>query len=152
MNRLSRANASRDALYGVGSLALFDFNFMNVSTLKDPAKRCEWVFGMPMKACPECSGYNIGYSTPIKLDGPMPGTAKGMLGAWARARKNGQTPLEGTCRIMCRSCGHLGPAVDVTGRTSEDVGRDKAVADEVKRLWNNQSNVQSEPHGPTKKL
>lgn len=97
-----------------------------------------------MKACPKCSGYNIGYSTPIKLDEPMPTTAKGMLGAWARARKSGQTPLEGTCRIMCRDCGHLGPAVDVSGRTSEDVGRDKAVADETKRLWNSQPNDKAE--------
>jgi hypothetical protein len=106
---------------------------------RDPASRAKFVFGQEMKACPQCGGYNIGFSTPIKLNGPMPSTAKGILGAWAKAKKGGATPLEGTCRIMCRACGYLGPAVDVTGRTAEDVGRDKDVAAEAKRLWNSQS-------------
>lgn len=107
----------------------------------NPAYRARFVFGQEMKACPKCGGYNIGFSTPIKLSGPLPDSAKGMLAAWVKARKGGATPLEGTCRIMCRSCGHLGPAVNVEGRTAEDVGRDKAVCAEVKRLWNSEDNA-----------
>ena len=109
------------------------------------AERAKFVFGQEMKACPKCSGYTIGYSTPIKLDGPLPKTARGLVGMWARAVKSGRTSLEGTCRIMCRGCGHLGPSVDVRGRTSEDVGSDKAVADEVKRLWNSDLNAYEGP-------
>ena len=108
---------------------------------RDPAYRARFVFGQEMKACPKCGGYNLGFSTPIKLTGPLPESAKGMLEAWAKARKGGATPLEGTCRIMCRACGHLGPAVNVEGRTAEDVGRDRAVCTEVKRLWNSEQNV-----------
>lgn len=93
-----------------------------------------------MKACPKCGGYNIGFSTPIKLDGPLPDSAIGILTAWAKARKGGETPLEGTCRIMCRGCGHLGPSVNVSGRCAEDVGRDPAVAAAVKKLWNSADN------------
>lgn len=102
------------------------------------AETAEFIFGQKMRACPQCGGFHIGYSTPIKLDGPLPEDAKGMLRAWAKARKPEGTQLQGTARIMCRDCGHLGPAMDVSGRTAEDVGKDKAVAAEVKRLWNEQ--------------
>lgn len=115
-----------------------------MSILKDPKARCEFVFGQPMNSCPKCGGYNIGYSTPIKLDGKLPDSARGILKAWATAVSSGSTPLQGTCGIMCRSCGHLGPTVDVRGRTSEDVGRDPVVASEAKRLWNSQSNIAKE--------
>ena len=117
------------------------------ASFRDPAFRAKFIFGQEMKACPKCKGYNIGFSTPIKLDGPLPDTAKGMLGAWAKARKSGSTPLEGTCRIMCRACGHLGPAVNVEGRTAEDVGRDKAVCDKVKLLWNSEQNEHAQRTG-----
>jgi len=109
-----------------------------IEILRDPAKRCEFVFGQPMIPCPKCGGFDIGYSTPIKIDDECPNTAKGIFSAWAKARKDGKTPLEGTCRIMCRKCGHLGPSVDVTGRTAEEVGMDPFVATEAKRLWNSQ--------------
>jgi hypothetical protein len=118
------------------------------ASFRDPAYRARFVFGQEMKACPKCGGYNIGFSTPI--NGPLPDSAKGMLAAWAKARKGGATPLEGTCRIMCRSCGHLGPAVNVEGRTAEDVGRDKAVCAEVKRLWNSEQNNQVKLSGVLK--
>ena len=36
-------------------------------------------------------------------------------------------------------CGHKGPAVDCTGRTSEDCCADKALNAEMKRLWNAQT-------------
>lgn len=91
-----------------------------------------------MRACPKCGGYNIGFSIPIKLNGEMPNTAKGMLKAWAAAHGPNGTELLGTARIMCRACGYLGPSMDVTGRKAEDVRRDPVVAAEVKKLWNEQ--------------
>lgn len=105
------------------------------------ADRAKFIFGQPMNPCPKCGSYNIGYSMPIKLDDglPDPLSAKSLLSAWAKACKNGCTSLEGTCRIICRDCGHKGPSVDVTGRTAEDVGQDKTVADETKKLWNGQA-------------
>lgn len=115
------------------------------ASFRDPAFRARFVFGQEMKACPNCVGYNIGISTPIKLIGSLPDSAKGMLAAWAKARKGGATPLEGTCRIICRSCGHLGPAVNVENRTAEDVARDKDVYEEIKRLWNSEQNDSTVP-------
>jgi len=108
--------------------------------LGTPAERCAWVFGQPMEPCPKCGSYKLTYQTPIKLDEPLPDDldAKKLLGAWARARSGGATPLEGTSYLMCKDCWHKGPSVDVSGRTSEDVGRDPAVATEIKRLWNAQ--------------
>lgn len=106
------------------------------------AERARFVFGQDMQPCPACGSYHLGFSTPIKLDGPLADTADGILRQWAKARRAGAgagaTPLEGTCRIMCRDCGHIGPAVDVTGRTAEDVGKDPEVAAETKRRWNRQ--------------
>ncbi len=107
--------------------------------MKHTADSAKFIFGQLMIPCPKCGSYHIGYSTPIKLDAPLPDDAKGALSAWAKATKAGRTPLEGTCRLMCRDCGHKGPSVDVSGRTAEDVGKDKAVADETKRLWNAQA-------------
>lgn len=80
------------------------------------------------------------WQTPIKMSEPILPTdsAKQLVGKWARAVKDGHTPLEGPVFLMCRDCYHNGPAMDCTGRTSEDVGRDKNVADTVKRLWNEQ--------------
>lgn len=103
------------------------------------------VFGQEMAACPQCGSFHIGYSTPIKLDQPLPETAEGMFKAWAKARKDGQTPLKGTCCIMCRDCGHTGPSVNVAGRTAEDVGKDPEVASLAKRLWNYQQRKEGEP-------
>ena len=102
------------------------------------AEHARFIFGQDMQPCPACGSYHLGFSTPIKLDGPLSNTAGGILCQWAKSRRAGATPLEGTCRIMCRDCGHIGPAVDVTGRTAEDVGKDPAVAAETKRLWNSQ--------------
>lgn len=109
-----------------------------IGILRNPEKRAAFVFGQPMIPCPKCDGFDIGYSTPIKIDGEWPNTARGLISAWAKAHKKGNTPLEGTCRIMCRKCGHKGPSVDVTGRTAEDIGMDPIVAAAAKRLWNSQ--------------
>jgi len=40
---------------------------------------------------------------------------------------------------MCWGCGHKGPSVDCTGRTSEDCRADRALNAEMKRLWNMQT-------------
>lgn len=84
------------------------------------------------------------YSTPIDLDLGGVTDVRKLLGRWAKARKAGLTPLKGTSCMMCRKCGHCGPSVDVSGRTSEDVGSDPVVAAEVKRLWNSQANEAAE--------
>lgn len=75
---------------------------------------------------------------PIRMDVSEKDTAKQIVGKWARAIKSGATQLEGPAYLMCFDCFHKGPSVDCTGRTSEDVARDKAVYDEMKRLWNTQ--------------
>lgn len=103
-------------------------------------ERAAFIFGQDMEPCPRCGSYHIGYSTPIKMAEPITPQdgARQILGKWARATQSGHTPLEGPVRLVCRECGHQGPALDCTGRTSEDVGCDPAVAAEVKRLWNTQ--------------
>lgn len=106
--------------------------------MRDPKAKCEWIFGQPMNPCPKCGGYDLMYQTPIQLSEPVGDTPRDIVRAWARATRAGRTPLEGPVYLMCRTCGHHGPALDCSGRTQEDVGRDPAVAREVKRLWNEQ--------------
>ena len=89
-------------------------------------RRCEIIFGQTMKPCPKCKSFNLKYQNPIKLDAPLPDefdVAK-LVGIWARQKKSGETPLEGPCYLMCFDCFHKGPAVDCSGRTSEDVSLD----------------------------
>lgn len=76
---------------------------------------------------------------PIKMAATGDETASQLIGKWARATKAGATPLEGPCYYMCLGCLHKGPAVDCTGRTSEDCRSDRALNAEMKRLWNTQS-------------
>ena len=115
--------------------------------IKDPASRCAFVFGRPMKPCPACGGYRLGFSVPIKMDRANLDTAKKILAEWAKRTRDGNTPLEGTCRIVCRDCHHMGPSVDVVGRTAEDVGRDAVVASRCKELWNGVDNVKVQEEG-----
>ena len=100
-----------------------------------------------MKPCPKCGSYHIKHQTPIQMKEPVLATdsAKQIVGKWARAVRDGNNALEGPVFLMCFDCGHKGPAVDCTGRTAEDVGRDPIVAATVKRLWNEQSNERTEP-------
>ena len=86
------------------------------------------------RACPACGSWNLKPQTPVDVEIDITDVRKA-LGQYARAIKAGATPLIGPCYIMCFDCFHKGPSVDCTGRTSEDVGRDKAVFDEMKRLW-----------------
>jgi hypothetical protein len=105
------------------------------------AATAKFVFGQEMKPCPKCGSFNMFWQTPIKMDREpilATDTAKQLVGKWARATKDGHTPLEGPVFLMCRDCWHKGPAMDCSGRTSEEVGRDKNVSDTVKRLWNEQ--------------
>ncbi len=77
-------------------------------------------------------------------DGP-----RKLLGAYVRTMRKTGGILEGPCYYVCRECGHKGPAVDCTGRTSEDVGKDPKVNAEMKRLWNEQprTEVNNEQYG-----
>lgn len=107
--------------------------------LKDPASRAAWVYGQPMKPCPKCGSFNMKPAMPIKLDAPLDESVPGLLGRWARATKGGATPLEGPAYYYCWDCRHKGPAVDCTGRTSEECRADPALNAEMKRLWNEQA-------------
>lgn len=109
-----------------------------------PAERCRMRFGgHDMLPCPKCGSYDLRYQTPIQVDEPLPDEpdARQILGIWARAMKSGQRLLKGPCYIACFECFHRGPAMDCSGRTSDDVGRDPAVAEELRRLWNEQESV-----------
>ncbi len=107
--------------------------------LKDPASRAAWVYGQPMAPCPKCGSYEMKPQMPIQMALTGDETAPQLLGKWARATKAGATPLEGPCYYACWDCGHKGPAVDCTGRTSEDARKDPALNAEMKRLWNGQT-------------
>ena len=87
------------------------------------------------RACPVCGSWNLKPQMPIDVDMEDPTDPKAVLKAWVRATKSGHTPLKGPCYIMCFDCFHKGPSVDCTGRTSEDVSKDKDVFTEMKRLW-----------------
>lgn len=113
---------------------------------KYTAKRAAFVFAQPMNPCPKCGSYHFMHQTPIKMDEPIlaTDTGKSLLGKWARAQRGSlgeDTPMEGPVFIMCFDCGHNGPAVDCTGMTRGQVGQDRRVADEVKRLWNEQEKI-----------
>lgn len=111
---------------------------MNSGILKDPAKRAEFVFGQPMKPCPKCGSYRMGYQTPIKLDIKPDDSARQIVEKWALEVKATSGILEGPVFLVCQDCRHKGPSLDCSGRTSADVGRDPKVSAEVKRLWNSQ--------------
>lgn len=111
------------------------------------AEMARFVFREAMIPCPKCGGCHLGYSTPIRMKEPITASdgARQILGKWARSVKDGHTMLEGPVRIVCRDCHHKGPPMDCAGRTSEEVGKDKAVAAEVRRLWNSQTNTEPAP-------
>lgn len=106
---------------------------------KDPASRAAWVYGQPMAPCPKCGSYNMMPAMPIKLDVSGSETVPQLVGKWARATKAGATPLAGQAYYYCTDCYHKGPAVDCTGRTSEEARQDRALNTEMKRLWNEQA-------------
>uniref|UniRef100_A0A6M3LKY8 Putative restriction alleviation protein n=1 Tax=viral metagenome TaxID=1070528 RepID=A0A6M3LKY8_9ZZZZ len=89
------------------------------------------------KPCPKCGSWDIIPQTPIKIDITREDLVdpKKVLGKWAREIRLTGGILEGPCFIMCRNCGHKGPSVDCSGRTSEDVGKDPKVYSEIKKLW-----------------
>jgi len=91
-----------------------------LNMLKDPAKRAEWVYGQPMAPCPKCGSYNMKPQIPIAMETSGAETMPQLVGKWARATKAGSTPLQGPAYYCCWDCHHKGPAVDCTGRTSEE--------------------------------
>ena len=84
--------------------------------------------------CPKCGAWEQIPQTPIDVEIDVTDARKA-LGQYARAVKEGHTPLKGPCFIMCKACGFKAPAVDCSGRISEDVGKDPKVFSEMKRLW-----------------
>lgn len=106
--------------------------------MKDPAARAAWVYGQPMAPCPKCGSYNIGPQMPIDLRLTGDETLPQLVGKWARFTKAGTTPLQGPAYYACRDCFHKGPAVDCTGRTSEECRQDTPLNTKMKRLWNTQ--------------
>lgn len=109
------------------------------SQLQNPAKRAEWIYGQPMRPCPTCGSYSMKPQMPIAMEATGAETVPQLVGKWARATKAGATQLEGPCYYACFDCGHKGPAVDCTGRTSEDARQDRELNAEMKRLWNSQT-------------
>lgn len=106
--------------------------------MEHSAARTQFVFGQPMAPCPACGSYHIRFQAPIAIDISAEDGLRKILSKWAKARKGGATPLRGPVFIACFDCGHDGPSVDCTGRTSEDVCRDPEVAATVIKLWNSQ--------------
>jgi len=111
--------------------------------MKRTAQTAKFIHGIEMKPCPSCGAFNMHYRMPIQMKEPILATdgARQILGKWARSIKDGNTPLEGPCFMVCEDCGHKGPSIDCSGRTSEDVGKDPLVASEIKRIWNSQTTV-----------
>lgn len=103
------------------------------------AKRAKIVFGEEMKPCPGCGSYHLGFQTPVRRKGSGEVLdLRKQLAEYAKQRRDGTDLLEGPCYIWCWDCGHNGPPVDCSGRTSTDVGKDPVVAKEIRRLWNSQ--------------
>lgn len=111
---------------------------MILTDMKDPAQRAAWVYGQPMAPCPACGSYNMRPQMPIALGMTGDETVPQLVGKWAAAKKDGDTLLEGPAYYACMNCWHKGPAVDCTGRTSEECGSDPFLNTEMKRLWNTQ--------------
>lgn len=101
------------------------------------------IYGDYMTPCSECGSWDFMPQTPIKIEEEIPKnfTPKQLLGIWARATKSGNTPLKGPCYFICKTCGHKGPAVDCSGLTSEFVRKDPKIYAEMKRLWNEEKQI-----------
>jgi hypothetical protein len=145
---LWQSDASDEIWNGLLPKGVHAWEYASQSTGGPAMKRFEYtaelakiIFGQPMNGCPKCGSYELRYQTPIKLDLDGTETASQIIGKWARATKKTGGILVGPVFLMCVKCGHNGPAVDCTGRTSEDVGRDPKIAAEVKRLWNEQHDL-----------
>ena len=125
----------KTASLGISELSGRTDHMLNI---KDPAKRAEWVYGQPTTPCPKCGSYDMKPQIPIALGTTGAETMPQLVAKWARFSKAGATPLQGPAYYCCWGCGHKGPAVDCTGRTSEECRADPALNAEMKRLWNTQ--------------
>ena len=106
--------------------------------------RRPWAGGKPLAqffggVMPEIWAVFVTQSSGAALETTGDETMPQLVGKWARATKAGATPLQGPAYYACWDCGHKGPAVDCTGRTSEDCRADRALNAEMKRLWNAQT-------------
>lgn len=105
-------------------------------------ERAKFVYGQEMEPCPKCGSYDMKPQTPIKLNEEFSKkdleNPKKLLGQWARKKMTGEDWLEGPCYFMCFECGHKGPSVDCSGRTSTEIGQDRQVYAKMKELWNTQ--------------
>ena len=110
---------------------------------------CHWRFSEKMQPCPACGGWDLKYQTPIVMDEPVLPTdsARQILGKYARQRRKGLM-MAGPAFIMCVGCGHKGPEMDCTGRSSDDVGQCAATAKEIRRLWNTQTRIGEDRQPP----
>lgn len=106
--------------------------------MRNDAKRNQFIYQEQMSPCPKCGSHNMKPQTPVKTELTGDETAADLVRNWARQKREGESPLEGPVYFMCWDCFHKGPAVDCTGRTSEDVAKDPVVYAEMKRLWNSQ--------------
>ena len=104
-------------------------------------KRIKMIYNQDMNPCPVCGSWHFIAQTPIQLelDADDIENPRKAIGKWVAAHKDGPPMLKGPCFFMCFDCGHKGPAVDCSGRTSEEVGQDPVVWKEMKRLWNEQA-------------
>lgn len=102
-----------------------------------------------LRPCPKCGSTDIKAQTPVRVDAgavDMNDPAS-MVKHWVKIKNSGQDWLEGPVYFMCWSCKHHGPSTDCSGRTSTDVGKDKEVYAEMKRLWNEQKLCKHEHNG-----
>ena len=115
---------------------------MNLFT--NPADRAAFIYGQPMAPCPRCGSYEMKPQIPVRLAVSHDATPRDVLAAYVRSSAAGPLVVEGPAYYQCGSCWHKGPAVDCTGRTSDDCRNDAQLNKEMKRLWNGQGAVDAD--------
>lgn len=107
------------------------------------AKWARFVFGQDMNPCPKCGGYNLATRIPIKIDLDENDDAPTTIKKWVKAQQEGPI-LEGIAYIVCQDCFHRGPEFDCGHMGYDEVMKSPDASKEIKRLWNNQANDESE--------
>jgi len=107
--------------------------------LNDPKTRAAFIHGQPMEPCPKCGGYDMQPQIPVRLSVPDSATPREVLTVYFQSAAAGPAAaVEGPAYFQCGSCWHKGPAVDCTGRTSDDCRKDARLYAQMKALWNGQ--------------
>ena len=104
----------------------------------NPEDRAAFIHGQRMEPCPKCGSYEMEPQIPVRLAVSPAATPREALVAYVRSSAAGPLVVEGPAYYQCGSCGHKGPAVDCTGRTSDDCRRDPILYSKMKALWNGQ--------------